>query len=67
MDLLKKVKIAELIQTLDELLMDHDKMKKNEEVVKLMNYVESHLFNKIHIESSIIFNCSKFVAENPFA
>ena len=51
------VKAAELIKKMDELLLDHGKLKQFGEVGKLMRYVQGHAFNKIHIEGSVAASC----------
>lgn len=44
-NILELVNTTELIEKMNELLGDHEKLKNNEDVVKLMNYIRNHFFN----------------------
>lgn len=58
---------AELIQNMDELLWDHEKLRQSLELIKLMNFVENDLFNQFHISYTAAKSSNKLILENPFA
>lgn len=67
LNLIKEINVAELFQHMCYLLEDHEKLKCNKEVIKLMNYVRDHQFNQIHINGSVTTNSYMFINQNPFA
>lgn len=40
-----------------DLILNPKERKQHREVIKLMNYLQGHLFNKIHIEHSVAESC----------
>lgn len=60
----EKIDTNNLIRQLDELYTKREKLRKNQEVVKLMNYVADHLFT-IHIKVNVPRNWKKTINLNP--